>query len=277
MRSWWALLGLRAHLALCNLQHFNVYDDPYAFPQYSIQWKLGNPVSEEDAEYHLNPESPGSMSPIIEDYTDSVLEEEDSFPLPIASYENIVNGDQRYICSIPYVAPQNISTGPTNHTQEDEKKELALATQRGWDLLKGMDGNCIYYISGWWSYSFCYNQGVRQFHPMPSGRNVPPYPPVEDKSVGSYVLGRFEDLRNVEEDPVEEEVDDIDALKKKNVAKRKEKPKEQTKSLGKLEVKGQTRYLVQHLAGGTLCDLTGEERRIEIQVRRSAVEYRGQC
>jgi protein OS-9 len=37
--------------------------------------------------------------------------------------------------------------------------------------------------------------------------------------------------------------------------------------VGKLAVKGQSRYLVQHLAGGTVCDLTGEERSIEVQVR----------
>jgi protein OS-9 len=151
----------------------------------------------------------------------------------------------------------------TNRTAEEEEKELALATQRGWELLKDMEGNCIYFVSGWWSYSFCYNEGVRQFHPLPSGRNVPLYPPVEDKSVAAYVLGRFEGSEAVQTE--EEEVDDEEGLKKRKVAKSKEKPK--SKSVGKLAVKGQSRYLVQYLGGGTVCDLTGEERSIEVQVR----------
>jgi protein OS-9 len=166
---------------------------------------------------------------------------------------------------LPYVAPSEGTTSATNRTAEEEEKELALATQRGWELLNGMDGSCIYFVSGWWSYSFCYNHGVRQFHPLPSGRNVPLYPPVEDKSVAAYVLGRFEGS----EEPAhqeDDEVDDEESLKAKG-SKQKEMPK--TKSVGKLEIKGQTRYLVQNLGGGTVCDLTGEERSIEVQVRKS--------
>jgi protein OS-9 len=122
-----------------------------------------------------------------------------------------------------------------------------------------MEDNCLYFISGWWSYSFCYKQGVRQFHPLPKGGSVPGYPPVEDKNVAAYVLGRFEP----EEEPaLQDEIEDEESLKKALQGKKRTK----TKSLGKLEVKGQTRYLVQNLGGGTVCDLTGEERSIEVQV-----------
>jgi protein OS-9 len=38
------------------------------------------------------------------------------------------------------------------------------------------------------------------------------------------------------------------------------------KGLARLETKGEMRYLVQKLKGGTTCDLTGKERRIEVQV-----------
>jgi protein OS-9 len=125
-----------------------------------------------------------------------------------------------------------------------------------------MEDNCLYFISGWWSYSFCYNQGVRQFHPLPRGGNIPHYPPVEDKSVAAYVLGRFD---TEEVAALQDEIEDEEGLRK--ALQGKKQPK--TKSLGKLEVKGQTRYLVQTLGGGTVCDLTGEERSIEVQVRPS--------
>ena len=35
---------------------------------------------------------------------------------------------------------------------------------------------------------------------------------------------------------------------------------------GEIVQRGESRYLVQKLAGGTVCDLTGKERKIEVQV-----------
>jgi protein OS-9 len=139
------------------------------------------------------------------------------------------------------------SAAVANRTADDEATELSLATERGRELLAGMEGTCIYFVSGWWSYSFCYNDGVRQFHPLPTGRNVPVYPPQEDQSVDAYVLGRFDAL----------------ARAGRGGGRRAAGAE---KSVAELEVKGQTRYLVHHLKGGTVCDLTGEERSIEVQV-----------
>jgi protein OS-9 len=39
--------------------------------------------------------------------------------------------------------------------------------------------------------------------------------------------------------------------------------------VARLETKGSTRYMVQRLSGGTECDLTGKERKIEVQVSTS--------
>jgi protein OS-9 len=158
----------------------------------------------------------------------------------------VIDG-QRYLCSIPYVPAVVDAKTASNRTAEEEEQDLALATERGWELLRGMEGSCIYFVSGWWSYSFCYNEGVRQFHQMPPGRNVPVYPPVEDKSVSAYSLGRVQ--KDVEDDGMESE-----GQKGKALAKTK------------MRTKGESRYLVQHLKGGTTCDLTGQERNIEIQV-----------
>jgi protein OS-9 len=156
----------------------------------------------------------------------------------------VIDG-QRYLCSIPYVPVAVDAMAASNRTAEEEEQELALATERGWELLRGMEGSCIYFVSGWWSYSFCYNEGVRQFHQMPPGRNVPVYPPVEDKGVSAYSLGKVQ--KDVEDDGMESEG-------------------QKGKALAKMRTKGESRYLVQHLKGGTTCDLTGQERNIEVQV-----------
>lgn len=160
------------------------------------------------------------------------------------TYEQMMLGDQRYLCQIPHVELGDNTTAQGQETNKtDEKTELARATDRGLELLHEMEDKCLYYISGWWSYSFCYNKQIKQFHALPSGSGIPTYPPIEDSTTHSFVLGRFS----------RDDDDDLDTEKKT------------TTDLAELQTKGGTRYLVQRLGGGTRCDLTGRERRVEVQ------------
>jgi protein OS-9 len=276
--SWPAFL----RLVLANQQPFNVFDDIYAFPQvrlppppieqsdfpqYEIDWLDHLPIKNSSADQllslHRQLTSSPSDAPPSSPTTGLVLESRTSPPRPAVdpgsdaptssphreTYEVLMHGGQRYLCGMPSAdvlaaasATTSNGTAQANRTAADEAGELSLATERGRELLAGMEGSCIYFVSGWWSYSFCYNEGVRQFHPLPTGRNVPVYPPQEDRSVDAYVLGRFD-------------------------ARRRGQKSIGEKSVAELEVKGQTRYLVHHLRGGTVCDLTGEERSIEVQFR----------
>jgi protein OS-9 len=189
----------------------------------------------------------------------------------VATYESMMISGQRYLCSIPRIPPEESTTSAANQTSpEEEEKELARATTRGWELIKGMEDNCLYFFSGWWSYSFCHGEGVRQFHQLPPGRNVPMYPPVEDKSVHAFVLGRFED-ENKEGKTPQKTLDGSSENKKQGLKEEgfDDGKEMREKGLARLETKGEVRYLVQKLKGGTTCDLTGKERRIEVQVCRS--------
>lgn len=173
------------------------------------------------------------------------------------NYDVLELQSQRYLCRIPIAEPS--APEDKNNTQErqDEEKELARANDRGWELLRGMQGNCVYYWSGWWSYRYCYGQGVKQFHQLPPSPGVPVYPPTEDPAVPGFVLGKVQEDTGAESKAAAE-------------ARGADSEKASTsKSLGELETKGESRYLVQRLEGGTECDLTGKERRIEVQVRRS--------
>ena len=131
-------------------------------------------------------------------------------------------------------------------SQEAIEKELVRATSRGWELLQDMHGKpCLFYTTGWWSYSFCYNGQVKQFHSLPAGANgAPIWPPTEDPTTPTYVLGKFDEKKvsqtisaddKTEEDPV------------------------------RLQTQAETTYLVQQLDGGTACDLTGQDRKVEVQ------------
>lgn len=173
---------------------------------------------------------------------------------PTDSYESMILDGKKYLCAIPLVEIPNKNDSSFAQAKAkaaaEEAAELARATERGWELLRDMEGECMYFISGWWSYSFCYNTNVKQFHQLPPGKGIPMYPPVEDESTPSYVLGKFAKLTG----PKDEQID----------GKRSSRSGD-NHGITELQAKGETRYLVQRLGGGTTCDLTGRERRIEVQ------------
>ena len=177
------------------------------------------------------------------------------------TYEQMILDSTPYLCAIPPPPPTPTpNANATLRDHEAETAELARATDRGWDLLQDMSGQCLYFISGWWSYQFCYSQSVKQFHPLPPGGNVPLFPPVEDPTTPTYVLGRFGEKKiNRHRLPANGgEGGAIDG----GLA-----PEDGEGSSTTIQAKGtpSSRYLSQKLTGGTVCDLTGAPRRIEVQ------------
>ena len=152
---------------------------------------------------------------------------------------------QEYLCTIPVVQPAS----PENQTatelaRAEEAKELSRATASGWELLGELNSRCLYFGSGWWTYKFCKNREIVQFHA--AGVTAPGQPPRRDQSTAEFVLGS---------------VPAIPMSSSHNQQRDTE-----TKPLpAEVQVKGDQRYLVQRLEGGTICDLTGRERTIEVQ------------
>ena len=104
-------------------------------------------------------------------------QDEKGIPASKETYEKMWLHDQEFLCTIPIVdSPVRNETSEAQALAE-EKKELARATDRGWELLQDLEGNCLYFISGWWSYSFCYNYEVTQFHQLPSQQGRHTFPP----------------------------------------------------------------------------------------------------
>ncbi|KAF1842732.1 uncharacterized protein K460DRAFT_396225 [Cucurbitaria berberidis CBS 394.84] len=275
MRNFWALPAV-LRIALASPHAFSVFDDLLAFPQYEISWP-DTFITENDAtsllSRHASPSS-SSATPGSQETQELSKRDKPSSNDPPGDdaleqiYEAVVLQGQRYLCSIPIIPeeiPQN-STTSAEEAEAEEEKELIRASDRGFELLEGMRGNCIYYLSGWWSYSFCYKNEVKQFHQLPPSRGVPIYPPVEDTSVHSFVLGRFpKEAKNKKEgarktlgsEQGTKEAFDDEGNKKDNEEKGLELPR--------LESKGSSRYMVQRLSAGTKCDLTGRPRKIDVQ------------
>lgn len=275
MKNFWALPAF-LRLVLASPHAFSVFDDLLAFPQYEVRFPdsfvtesyassrlahaasraTPSPVPDSRETQELSPAghtTRGNNAGSGGETSDNVGE----------TYEAVVVDGQRYLCSIPVVAANEANaTADAAQAKDEEEKELMRATDRGWELLQGMQGDCVYFLSGWWSYSFCYNDEVRQFHQLPPSRGVPVYPPVEDTTVKSFVLGRFPGAKGKGKKRAAEE--------RAEAEQRKTLDAEPDEGLGgmevaRLETKGTTRYMVQRLGGGTECDLTGKERKIEVQ------------
>ncbi|KAF7716787.1 Uncharacterized protein PECH_006794 [Penicillium ucsense] len=259
----WLVLGSSISPACAAKKPFNINDDLLAYPQYQLLFPdeyILEAQAHELLRTKVAPESPDPSNVARNDpqiytgnrHADGSYEHNGEGPLPPTyTYEEMVMGHRRLLCQIPRVTIDESNSTASRASQEaDEKNELARATDRGLELLKELEGKCMYYFSGWWSYSFCYRNQIKQFHARPAGGGVPSYPPVEDPSTHSFILGRFQD----------------DNAKEKREKNSQEKADKKTSTdVAELRTKGGSRYLVQHLRGGTKCDLTGRDRRIEVQ------------
>lgn len=177
------------------------------------------------------------------------------------TYEIMNLPPSKYLCSIPVVAPP---AAPNQTAAElakaEEARELSLASTRGWELLRDLDGTCLYFISGWWSYMFCYGDEIVQFHALPSGPKGGP--PVRDPQSHEYVLGRVHDDEHHYFHRGDADADNNHQVQGRGGgdARALDRPPNT-----ELQVKGDQRYLMQRLEGGTICDLTGRERTVEVQ------------
>ncbi|KAK9848534.1 hypothetical protein MYU51_016561 [Penicillium brevicompactum] len=242
----WLTLACVVSLAWAKPKPFNINDDILAYPQYQVTFP-----EEYILELHAEALLRSQTSPDVRDqnnpqvYTGKDQADPTDHSQTVESpytYEEMILEDRRLLCQIPRVTPDDHNSTAKGDNKAEQQKELARATDRGIELLREMEGQCMYYFSGWWSYSFCYQKQIKQFHALPAGRGVPSYPPIEDSTTHSFVLGKFIDEKEAE------------------------KPKSSPKTdVAELHTKGGSRYLVQHLRGGTKCDLTGRERKVEVQ------------
>lgn len=267
-----ALLRSSLLLVSASQNAFSVQDDLLAFPQYEVrfgdEWLSDEAaqsklLSNDNLHLHESDAPQEVPSSQVEQYqkhlgqTDSGGGKETEQ----VEYEQMILDGQRWLCRIPKVQkPAEPVVVNDTLTKAEEERELSRATERGWELLSGMQGNCVFFISGWWSYRFCYNQGIKQFHQLPPSRGVPVYPPVEDPGVPGFMLGTYGKQYEEPEAPQdtwegEAALDKSEGVKPKRIGS------------GELVQRGESRYLVQKLGGGTTCDLTGKERKIEVQVR----------
>ncbi|KAK3293704.1 glucosidase II beta subunit-like protein-domain-containing protein [Chaetomium fimeti] len=270
-------LVLLASLQLCQARQpsFSVHDDLLAHPQFEVVF-ADDFISEADALAILE-SSPAGGATYTADFSQSDVSKvresapaevsgtkssdgnddshgarEDDEDIPIAeTYELINSNPWKYLCAVPVIAPPPIlNRTATELAKAEEARELSRASAKGWELMGGLDGQCMYFVAGWWSYSFCYGKSVVQYHALPGTKATDP--PLRDEKDPEYVLGRAQE--NAVDTKAVADHSGMD-----NAAKNVAPPN------AHLQVKGDQRYLSQRLEDGTVCDLTGRPRTIEIQ------------
>jgi hypothetical protein len=169
----------------------------------------------------------------------------DKNAIPPRAYEYVILHNRPYLCLLPVVKPTGHNGTAPEPSKTDREKELERAVSRGAELLQGMASNqCLYYSTGWWTYSFCYNSQITQFHALPPGTNGRVWPPQEDPQTPSYVLGKFKPQKSADESGKVHGNNELSS---------------------EVQTKAETNYLVQRLDGGTPCDLTRSDRKVEVQ------------
>ncbi|KAI2622265.1 glucosidase II beta subunit-like protein-domain-containing protein [Xylaria nigripes] len=265
-----SLLATWALTRLCEARQpgFSIHHDLLAYPQFEVVFSNAY-VSESDAQalldnvdaahpsYDAGLSSQTDIASTIRPATDN----DDTFKTATRdhaageSYEIISMPPYRYLCAIPVIEPPPTpNKTATELAKAEEARELARASAHGWDLINELEGTCLHYMSGWWSYRFCYGQDVVQFHAVAS--SVKSGPPMRDITTAEYVLGRVPNSHV--------------ASRSSRRRDQREQNHRQGSSGGAppntdLLVKGDQRYLVQRMDDGTICDLTGRERTIEVQ------------
>ena len=278
-----ASLPLLPSLASAKLPGFSPYDDVLAHPQFDIVFS-DSYIREKDALALLEssqaskPQPSGGPSAS----TDSPAQadsDEDNGEIEVSETYEIINLPQsRYLCAIPTIAPPPALNHTANElAKAEEARELNRAYNKGWELMSGLEGQCLYYMSGWWSYSFCYGKDIVQFHAQPQGSKAGP--PVRDSNTQEYVLGRTSPAvpyraqsgNQAHHQQQQTTTNNNQVQKQTEGAGHQQQDGSSTPTPGspppntELQVKGDQRYLVQRLGGGTICDLTNRPRTIEIQ------------
>ncbi|WWC68090.1 uncharacterized protein I206_102009 [Kwoniella pini CBS 10737] len=291
-----ALSSLSSTFAL--RQGHNQLRDLYAYPKYEVQFLNDLPLSHSDAERvkslgvenendwlraKVEHEGGKRLSDGSEDL--STKNNLEIIPMNFAHPSEESGTPYPYLCLMPSKNITDTQTAMIDSLDQIVESEDELDPLQGWQAMSHLDGKCLFMKQGWFTYSYCHNSHIRQFHaaahphPHPPGGLVP----VEDTKYDAYTLGqvspgarqRFAAGQHkvgggVDLKQIKGELNDgnrksnSDAL---STANKKSNQNQPTISFGSNQ--SSSRYLIQRWSYGTKCDKTGKPREVEVQIHCS--------
>lgn len=185
-----------------------------------------------------------------------------------------------------------IQTDASEFERKQERQNIeAAGLKKGLELLSSLKDRCLYIRMGWFTYSFCYGKGeIRQFHAMTiPGHNHPHEDPTQDVYVLGFHLSHpqnpYYQARldgTLPEPTVLAGSGQLTSLRKTRFSSSagptmglsdvlREEAVIKSDTLKEEEDFEDKRYLVQRWDGGTICDMTGKPRSVEVQYHCSTI------
>lgn len=244
-------LPLLVSLTTARFLH-SLPEDTHSLPKFRVAFLNSLPVSKDTAHRWLSYGLPGGLLEFLDQSWNNGSPREIEGATDISTSDPAPTSDSNYTLEYMRMGPKDsyiclIPTLPDYRApiQEDDLPELNIPPSRSWALLQPLTGTCLYHRQGWFTYSYCHNDQIRQFkeasqNPNPIGGYRPPE---EDPEWEAYTLGKAPqpgaDLTVAEQAP-------------------------QAANL-ELAHNAGSRYLVQKWGDGSLCDKTGKNREVEVQ------------
>ncbi|KAJ1937605.1 Protein OS-9, partial [Kickxella alabastrina] len=172
-----------------------------------------------------------------------------------------------YLCRVPRVGSDRVAAEAVAEaaraaalaTEEQrqggagaEEAENALTVRRGLKLLGSLESQCISLTVGFWTYEYCHDQHVRQFHQETDSSGT--------IHVLEYLLGDHRHRRPFT-DLVSNGAEAAPSVGERRLGEEQQVGGQLTKVIRI----GRKRFLTQVWGGGTLCDITGKPRQVEVQ------------
>ena len=107
----------------------------HAYPQYRVAW-TDSSISPQSAQDLLSSPSVHSLRGF------SSNEKDDK------SYHIMKLNSSTFLCTLPYLRPASSEEdNTTSLSHAEEEKERLRARKKGWDLLRPLEGNCMYFVN----------------------------------------------------------------------------------------------------------------------------------
>ncbi|KAJ1980312.1 Protein OS-9 [Dimargaris xerosporica] len=218
-----------------------------------------------DDTHHASDAADDGLSPWYEPITMRLTDQmtyicftpESSFPLPFSPDDPDTDADQEDQHTESSQDTTAASDGDA--APMDERSQI----ERGLHLIAPLKSQCLLYFQGWWTYEYCHQGYVRQFRHSPA-----------DKRQGvpainlDFYLGQYSHRTPSLTTPTARRKP---SNKQSTTPGNNEGDQAQRSSVGadvsytSLQTYDSQQYLSQEWGGGTLCDLTGKPRTVQIQ------------
>lgn len=192
---------------------FSVYRDLHSSPMFTVN---DNPDS-----YLLEDQVQAFISSVSA---------QDNVEVEIMKHDN-----KTFVCTLPVTPEPLTESENTVDLVQWNETELAQAKSDAVKRLSVLKDTCIHHRISWFTYTFCYDREVSQYHAEGSLLQTHERP-IPSDDVMFFYLGKFT-----------------------------HKPNGDANYKTRVKFDGDRNYLSYSLNGGTLCDLTGRNRSVEVQ------------